>query len=156
MTGANSVKEDRLWQRHVDMAKLGGTPKGGVNRQALVMSSTLPGGAHGPFREAFHRSIIFGGLGIAMAIYCTLSWFGLPVFLFYGLIRGMDGTTADYILPQFIGAMLGRYYFERKFGEEWKRYIIVFFAGYSCGIGLVTMLSLGLVFMSKSVVQAAF
>ena len=35
MTGANSVKEDRLWQRHVDMAKLGGTPKGGVNRQAL-------------------------------------------------------------------------------------------------------------------------
>ena len=35
MSGANSVKEDRLWQRHVDMAKLGGTPKGGVNRQAL-------------------------------------------------------------------------------------------------------------------------
>ncbi|MFI5002390.1 MAG: Zn-dependent hydrolase, partial [Reyranellales bacterium] len=35
MSGANSVREDRLWQRHVDMAKLGGTPKGGVNRQAL-------------------------------------------------------------------------------------------------------------------------
>lgn len=35
MSGANSVKEDRLWQRHADMAKLGGTPKGGVNRQAL-------------------------------------------------------------------------------------------------------------------------
>jgi hypothetical protein len=126
-------------------------------KQALVMSSTLPGGAHGPFREAFHAPIIFGGLGIALAIYCTLSWFGLPVFLFYGIMRGMDGTaTADYILPQFIGALLGRYYFERKFGEEWKRYIIVFFAGYSCGIGLVTMLSLGLVFMSKSVVQSAF
>ena len=35
MSSANAVKEDRLWQRHVDMAKLGGTPKGGVNRQAL-------------------------------------------------------------------------------------------------------------------------
>ena len=35
MSGANAVREDRLWQRHVDMAKLGGTPKGGVNRQAL-------------------------------------------------------------------------------------------------------------------------
>ncbi len=35
MSGANAVKEDRLWQRHVDRAKLGGTPKGGVNRQAL-------------------------------------------------------------------------------------------------------------------------
>jgi len=35
MSGANAVREDRLWQRHADMAKLGGTPKGGVNRQAL-------------------------------------------------------------------------------------------------------------------------
>src|ERR1700757_4177879 len=35
MSGANAVKEDRLWRRHADMAKLGGTPKGGVNRQAL-------------------------------------------------------------------------------------------------------------------------
>ena len=35
MSGADAVSEDRLWQRHADMAKLGGTPKGGVNRQAL-------------------------------------------------------------------------------------------------------------------------
>ncbi|UYN93947.1 MAG: Zn-dependent hydrolase [Enhydrobacter sp.] len=35
MSGANAVKEDRLWQRHADMARLGGTPRGGVNRQAL-------------------------------------------------------------------------------------------------------------------------
>jgi N-carbamoyl-L-amino-acid hydrolase len=35
MSGAKAVREDRLWQRHADMAKLGVTPKGGVNRQAL-------------------------------------------------------------------------------------------------------------------------
>ena len=35
MSGAKAVREDRLWQRHAEMAKLGGTPKGGVNRQAL-------------------------------------------------------------------------------------------------------------------------
>ncbi|MBS0518916.1 MAG: Zn-dependent hydrolase [Proteobacteria bacterium] len=35
MGSANAVRKDRLWQRHVDMAKLGGTPRGGVNRQAL-------------------------------------------------------------------------------------------------------------------------
>ncbi|MBN9090738.1 MAG: Zn-dependent hydrolase [Reyranella sp.] len=35
MSGAESVNQQRLWQRHADMAKLGGTPKGGVNRQAL-------------------------------------------------------------------------------------------------------------------------
>ena len=35
MGSSTAVKQDRLWQRHADMAKLGGTPKGGVNRQAL-------------------------------------------------------------------------------------------------------------------------
>ncbi len=35
MGSSTAVKEDRLWQRHADMATLGGTPKGGVNRQAL-------------------------------------------------------------------------------------------------------------------------
>jgi N-carbamoyl-L-amino-acid hydrolase len=39
MSGAKAareaIREDRLWQRHVDMARLGGTAKGGVNRQAL-------------------------------------------------------------------------------------------------------------------------
>jgi len=32
---SDHVREDRLWQRHMEMAKLGATAKGGVNRQAL-------------------------------------------------------------------------------------------------------------------------
>ncbi len=32
---ASRIDENRLWQRHVDMAQLGGLAKGGVNRQAL-------------------------------------------------------------------------------------------------------------------------
>lgn len=35
MSASAKIDETRLWQRHVDMAKLGGLPKGGVNRQAL-------------------------------------------------------------------------------------------------------------------------
>ena len=46
MSVAGAVREDRLWQRHADMAKLGGTPKGGVNRQALsAEDAVLPGPA---------------------------------------------------------------------------------------------------------------
>ena len=33
---AGAVSEARLWQRHVEMAKIGATPKGGVNRLALT------------------------------------------------------------------------------------------------------------------------
>ncbi|MFN4015489.1 MAG: Zn-dependent hydrolase [Reyranella sp.] len=35
MAAAEAIREERLWRRHADMARLGGTPKGGVNRQAL-------------------------------------------------------------------------------------------------------------------------
>ncbi len=38
MSGSASdrVDEARLWQRHLDLARIGATPKGGVNRQALT------------------------------------------------------------------------------------------------------------------------
>ncbi len=36
MTIANAVNEQRLWQRHMDLAKIGATAKGGVNRQAFT------------------------------------------------------------------------------------------------------------------------
>jgi N-carbamoyl-L-amino-acid hydrolase len=35
MPASEKIDQTRLWQRHVDMARLGGLPKGGVNRQAL-------------------------------------------------------------------------------------------------------------------------
>jgi hypothetical protein len=125
-------------------------------RQGLIYSSTLPGGENGQFAQAFHPSYALGGLGLAVAAYAGLSGLGMPVLLFYGIVRGLDQTAPHVILPQFIGALLGRFYFAKKFGEKWKQYIVVFFAGYSCGVGLIMMLSLGFVFMSKSVFQSQF
>jgi hypothetical protein len=125
-------------------------------RQALMYSSTMPGGQHGPFAQAF--SFLYLGIGLILALltYASLSFFGLPVLLVYGIIRGMDQSTPDVILPQFIGALLGRYYFAKKFGSNWPQYRVVFFAGYVCGTGLIMMLSLGLVFMSKAVFQSIY
>ena len=31
-----AVKQDRLWQRHLQIAEIGATGRGGVNRQALT------------------------------------------------------------------------------------------------------------------------
>lgn len=125
-------------------------------RQAVIFSSTLPGQADGPFFEAFKWSYVLAGLAVALLLYGSLSALGLPVLLVYGVIRGLDQSTPDVILPQFAGAMLGRYYFRKKFADRWPHYRVVFAAGFGAGMGLIMMLALGIVFMSKSVFQATF
>jgi hypothetical protein len=125
-------------------------------KQALIYSSTMPGGEHGPFYEAFKPVYIVVGLVLALGLYATMSFFGLPVLMTYGVIRGLDQSTPDAILPQFIGALFGRYLFAKKFGDRWPQYRVVFVAGFGCGVGLAMMFSLGLVFMSKAVFQSTY
>ena len=125
-------------------------------RSGLIMSATMQGGEHGPFAEAFHWSYLAIGFLIATGLFGVLRFFGLPILLVYGLIRGLDQSAPHVIIPQFLGALLGRFYFAKRFGEMWKQYIIVFYAGYSCGTGLIMMLSLGVVFISKSVFQSPY
>lgn len=125
-------------------------------RQGVIYSSTLPGGEYGPFYQAFDARYMAGGLGLGVLLYAAMSALGWPVFLVYGVIRGLDQSTPAIILPQFLGALLGRYYFAPRIGQGWRRKIVVFYAGYSCGVGLVMMLSLGVVFMTKSVFQSPY
>jgi hypothetical protein len=126
-------------------------------QQGLIFSSTLPGEAASPFREAFKPGYVAAGLTLALGAYATLSFYGMPIFLVYGLVRGLDQSAPHAILPMFVGALLGRYIFRRWFGEKrWGQIRIVFAAGFVCGVGLITMFSLGVVFMSKSVVKLPF
>lgn len=122
----------------------------------LIYSSTLPGEAASPFRDAFRPEFVGAGLGLGLAIYTILTYFGLPIFLVYGVVKGLDQTLPHAIIPMFLGALLGRFVCRKKFGEDWPQYRIVFAAGFSAGIGLITMFSMGFVFMSKSVVKFLF
>jgi len=122
-------------------------------QQGLVYSATLPGEAASPFREAFRPEFLGIGLGLGLSLYTVLNYFGLPIFLVYGLVRGLDQSAPHAVIPMFIGALLGRYVCRRWFGDDWPKYRIVFAAGFAAGVGLITMLSLGFVFMSKSVVK---
>ncbi|MBN1865833.1 OPT/YSL family transporter [Candidatus Sumerlaeota bacterium] len=122
-------------------------------QKGLVYSATLPGEASSPFREAFVPSYLMIGYSLAISAYWLLSHFGLPVFLIYGIVRGFDQSVPHAIIPMFIGAMIGRFGCRKWFGENWPRYRIVFAAGFTAGIGLISMLSLGFVFMTKSVIK---
>ena len=122
-------------------------------QQGLIYSATLPGEAASPFREAFKPEVLGAGFAVALGVYAILSHFGLPIFLVYGVVRGLDQSMPHAIIPMFLGALLGRFGCRKWFGDKWPQYRIVFAAGFVAGVGLISMLSLGIVFMSKSVIK---
>ena len=93
-------------------------------------------------------------MGVALfAIMMALGW---PIMMFFGLIRGLNQTLPHVVIPQFIGAMLGRFYFERKLGLKWRQYIPVVAAGFTCGMGLITVFCVGVTFLAKAVIQLPY
>ena len=120
-------------------------------KQALVYSATVGEGQFSEFRTALNGWYILAGAGVGTAGYAVLSTLGLPVLLYYGFVRGMNSALPHTMLPAFFGACLGRFYFQRKFGKMWRQYIPVIFAGFSCGMGLVSMLCIGFTFLRRAV-----
>ena len=112
---------------------------------SLIFSSTL--GEYSRFHDALTVEKVGTGFGIGMVLYGCLTWLGAPTMLFYGLVRGMSGMMFHMVLPQFIGAMVGRYYFKKKFGDMWQKYIVVLSAGYFVGAGLISMFCIGIRFL---------
>ena len=114
----------------------------------LVYSSTA--GGYSQFQEALSGPVVLIGLGVGTVLFGSLSAVAAPVTLCYGLVRGFGQSLPHVIIPQVIGALLGRYYFEKKLGLKWGQYVPVLAAGVSCGFGLISMLCIGIVFLSKS------
>ena len=95
--------------------------------------------------------VIMGGLGFGILGYVVLSWLRWPVALIYGVIRGL-GTMPHFIVLEMVGAVLGRYYFAKKFGREnWARFTPVLLAGASCGMGLVGMIGVAAALILQSI-----
>ena len=89
--------------------------------------------------KSINPSYIGAGAGAAAIAYAATWAGGISTLFFYGLVNGTQ-TLPAYAIPQFIGAMLGRYYFSKRYGEEnWKAYTPVLVAGYYCGMGLIGM-----------------
>lgn len=125
-------------------------------RNACLVYSATTGGVS-PFIEALHPTTVALGGVIGLGACLGLGAFGMPVLLMYGMVKGLGGSIPQFIIAQLAGALLGRYIFAPRFGEDaWRGYTPVLFAGYSCGAGLVMMLAAGIKFLSASVYQPAF
>lgn len=122
----------------------------------LMFTSTTEGPSREMFLRAIKPGLMIGGLGFGLISYYVLSWFQVPVLTIYGFIRGL-GTIPHFIVPEFAGAVIGRYYLQKRFGEEnWRRWPPVLLAGVSCGMGLVAMFAIAIALLKSSITELPF
>ncbi len=124
---------------------------------ALLYSSTHSGNlADSQFMQAIHPWAIGGGFGVTVVLFIVLSVFALPVMLVYGMIRGLGGLPHTMLL-ELIGAIVGRFYFQKKFGpDNFLRMAPAAVAGYFTGVGLVGMATIAMRLIQTAVSGAPF
>ena len=88
--------------------------------QSLIYSSTL--GRFSTFEQAFNWHYLASGVGFGVVLFSVMSFLSAPIMMTYGVVRGLNQTMPHTIIPQFIGALIGRYYFERRIGVKWRQY----------------------------------
>lgn len=126
-----------------------------AKNQALLYSSTM--GGYSKFQEAFSFSFIGIGMFSGLFLYGILALCNAPTLLLYGCVQGLNQTMPHIVIPQLLGALLSRFYFERKMGfKQWRQYAPVLSAGFFCGAGLITMFCIGVMFLSKSIIKLPY
>ena len=123
-------------------------------RRCIIFSSTL--GEYSIFEEAFKPKYLFFGVFFGVFLFGGMRLVAAPIMLTYGVVRGLGQSMPHAIIPQFIGALIGRYYFQKRLGLKWRQYIPVVAAGFACGMGLITTVGVGITFLHKSVITLPY
>jgi hypothetical protein len=120
-----------------------------AKKQGIMMTSTTEGGSI--FQEAWKWKYFGWGIGTGLASFTLLSALGLPTLLTYGIVRGLGQSMPAYALLEFAGAMIGGFYFRKKFGEKWFSYTPVLAAGFACGMGLISLIAVAVNILSSMI-----
>ena len=119
--------------------------------QAFWAKSTLPGSGESLVTQIIRWDYIGVGLAFSAILYAALGALSAPTGIFYGFVAGL-GAWPHFAILNFVGAILGRFYLQRRFGvERWYAYAPIVLAGYSCGVGLIGMTSIAIALISKTV-----
>ncbi len=120
----------------------------------LMQTSTLEGNSM--FFQALKATYVFAGVGFGVITYALLATFGLPVMLVYGVVRGLGQSTPHGMILEVVGALMGRFFFLKRYGAMWRQYAPVLLAGFSCGMGLMGMFAMGFMLILKSLGRLAY
>ena len=120
----------------------------------LTFSSTMEGGSL--FFEALKPKWLIWGVSFGVGLYAVMSALGLPTLIVFGMVRGLSQGMPAGIPFELIGALIGRFYFRKKFGDIWMKYVLVIGAGYACGMGLVAMVGMSIAILNKMMAPLIF
>jgi hypothetical protein len=120
----------------------------------LMQTSTLEGNSL--FFQALNWVYVAAGAGLGVVLYFVLTICGLPVMLVYGMVRGLGQTAPHGLILEVVGALLGRFFFLKRYGKMWRQYAPVLLAGFSCGMGLTGMFAMGITLILKSLGRLAY
>lgn len=127
--------------------------------QAVIQQINVPrpaGEEVSWFARAIRPDYIAYGTAGGLAVFALFNLMKWPLLLFYGFAGGLGLFPANTI-PTLLGAILGRRYFARRYGpENWRRFTPVLLAGFSCGTGLVAMVSISLALIAKAVAKLPY
>lgn len=108
------------------------------------------------FAKALHPKVIASGGIITVVLFVLFNLFGLPTLFIYGMIRGFGALPHTMIL-EICGALVGRYYFQKKFGSTaFLRMAPALLAGYYTGVGLIGMATIAMNLIKNAVSSAPF
>ena len=108
------------------------------------------------FAKALHPKVIATGGVMTILLFALFSAFGMPTLFIYGMIRGF-GALPHGMLLEIVGAVLGRWYFQKKFGKKnFLRSAPALAAGYATGVGLIGMLTIAMNLIKNAVSSAPF
>ncbi len=136
-----------------------------AKNNVLLFSSTFVPAGEDPasksimdsqFMRAIHPQFISAGFLAVVVGFAILTIFNLPVLMIYGFVRG-SGILPHFVLLEIVGAVLGRYYYQRKYGStNFLRMAPTVMAGYFTGVGLVSMATIGMNLIKASVSSLPF
>lgn len=108
------------------------------------------------FLSIIKPPIMLAGMLYVCIAYPFMVMVGLPQLFLWGTIRGLAGDAIDNI-PEFGAALLGRYYFAKRFGRiQWARYTPIMAAGYGVGIGLIGMTCIAIKLIASAISQMPY
>jgi hypothetical protein len=118
-----------------------------LRQQCIMLTSTMEGGSQ--FLEALNLQYATWGLVSGSVLFGVLSVFGLPLMLVFGAVWGLSQTSPGALFCTMAGACVAKFYFKRVFKDMWLKYMMVVMAGFGCGMGVTSMISMSFNVISR-------